>query len=286
MKNLIENIIIRPFKWLLQNPMLIVFSFIIIGFNRYSSSFLNGIINISPKSTINWFVYTLPNKLFEVVSLHWLKLLAAYLIITIMASVITVVYSYNMVQVFLSKPIGHRISIKENKISSYLFFFATELVINFLYGASILLIYILVRFLYINFGLNALFLFIIIFLLYPLYYLAMSFSAFISVIPMTNMEKVQKITSILRLNRLIPLYIFYCIRLLLEAALVILIPIVVIRVVHYPTLASISITIGLMIPFAFFRNSSIEMKLNVLRQDNLIRTFFHQHYSKYYDVNE
>ena len=286
LKNIIESYIVRPWKILFKNPSIIFFVFILVLFNGVSGEISKIFIQLNLRLEPNYFFHELPKIAFNLIAENLIYCLMIFPVFFFGAALVSVIAMANISEVYQENYTSLKSFLKKGWTRNFLWFIPVKMSIYaFLIIASII-IYLILRHLYLSFGLNTIYLFLLyLAALYPLFYLLVSFSAMMSVLRMSSNERLKKFSYLTKKRNAITIYLFYATRLAIEIVLVGVVPVLITKFGLPIYLMTLSIAIGLTIPLAFFRSSGFEVKLFILRNDVQIKSLFSKYYDKYH-VNE
>lgn len=121
---------------------------------------------------------------------------------------------------------------------------------------------------------------IVILLTYPIYYAFVSFLSLLSYMHVSNLEKILILKEMNNKSNFVKVYLFYAARIWIEFAFVLFIPLLVHQFQFPKIISAVSVCFGLSFPYAFIRGSSFVFKLEILKNNSTINTFFRNYYSQ------
>jgi len=269
-RKLLYTYLLRPFRLIKSNKsILILFLGILV---------LDHLSNIDIKLTPKWIYETLPELFLSGVKTP--LLIFTFLVIFFAQAFITVLIAQDMFSIYTGNRKGVIQSVSSIEIPNITWFFKYEIGIIVLFSLIAGVFYFPSLFVWQRFqiDLSSVF-FAAFFILYPVFYACISFIVMFAVLPLNNNQRIEKLKSLFTLRRLLKIYSFYFARVSIELFLVIIFPFIIITFLKIRWLASLSVAIGLMIPFAVIRGSSYEFKLSMFSQDPDMQNIFQNHYS-------
>lgn len=111
-------------------------------------------------------------------------------------------------------------------------------------------------------------------LAYPLYYAAGAAASMVAVFPVASSAKVSVLRGLASRSNLGKLYVFYALRIGIELLLVVVVPLALSPLAAGRVLGSVSIALGLMIPFTLLQGAAYQLKLNLLSADPTVQRLF------------
>ena len=274
MKAIFHKYIIHPTKLLFANSSVFLAFFAVIVANYLSN---NDSVPLS--NTGRWAFEIIPRAAIGFLTdwRLWLIVLSGFLLKTWLTALV----GKEMLFIYQHNRVGLWNTIKRITIADLGWFVKCELVTYTIFGSIALLFYLPGYFLFHYASVDLSWALLAAFgILYPCFYIFLSTGSMVAVMSISSKEKWRLLRFLLTGRRLFALYCFYFVRISLELGLIFVLPFVALAIFKNWWLATISSLGGLVLPFALMRGSAYELKLNLLRNDGVIRAQFRQHYAE------
>ena len=267
-----------------QNPSVLLVFFFVIVYNGLQHWLLSVHDNVQVLDLGAWAFESLPILVSEIFSdpIYLLLVLLALLA----QAFFGVWVSQELMLIYQHQRRSVLDSLEHLRVAPFIWLFLAIVIVHLVFGAFGLALYApayaLWHLRHMNFLPVLVFGFVV---LYPLFYISLSVSATFSVLPFSTRERIKKMKYLASGKKIRALYFFYAARLAIEGVLVLVLPYMSLILFQNEALASISLTIGLLVPFALLRGSSYELKLELLISDPDINALFAKHFC-HVDVEE
>lgn len=270
-----QRYIIKPFFLLIKNWTIFLLFFIFLIISNVYAKYSNIDLKISASS-----IY---NDLFpSLLSLFTNKLTVTILLVCfLIMSYLIVGIGKDMLMIFTRKRKNLFDSMKHITITNVIWFLKLEFYLYLIFGIIALFFYGITFLLWQSTKMELLPIIILagaFALLYPFFYIGLSLGSMFSVLPINSAEKFKKIKYFLPLKTLFATYLFYSARLFIEYIFIIGLPFISIYFFKNFYFANGFAILGLVFPLLLLRGSAYEFKLGILSKDSDIQKIFHEHF--------
>lgn len=277
----LRTLFVSAARWcsslLRSGPALYVVVFIVVIFNMFAHVHLN----LGQPTREGWAFVQLPEGL--VAGLRQPPIIAELLLIFFCQIVLDLMVSQQLMKGFRGESTSMRESVKDMKLSSFTWLACVAAMLYAVFIGVALLFYLSAREVWLAYhlylGLPVLALGV---LLYPLFYGLLASAAMISVFPTTGAERRSSFLLFLTPSSLPRLYIFYCGRVLVELALLTVLPFSAIHYLHSRLVAAVAVAVAVLVPVIWIRGASYVFFLEMLK----LRSYVRRHFEDYFDALE
>ena len=259
-----------------KNIFCIVFLFII--FNKYRDSISKKYFSFEIEFSNNFLYVKSINILNDIFSKNFLLFLFLFLFLFLIANFLTLISVKNLFQTYKKINKSFFSFWDKDLFKSYIFFTIYNIIYSIFFLILCTILFLLNYFFY-RLNINTLYFFtFLILILFPVFYICISWSAFVSVFKLKNKDKIKKLFLLFKLKIFWNIYIFYSVRIILEIIITFLI-FLLLKYLNLNILINIFISsFLLLIPFIFFRSSGFEIKLFILKDDEYIKNEFKEYF--------
>lgn len=227
--------------------------------------------------TPDWFYVALPSLVLE--QLRSPTFWAMTLLTVLLQTGVTILVSEEVALAYDGTRTGIKSSLLRLKLSSWLWFLIVFSILTALFLLVGFMAIAASRYFWLTWRIDTrLGVLLLAILLYPLYYLSLAAASMVAVFQVDSLERLVMLRLLAERKVLVPLYGFYCVRLVVEIILGVVLPVAFIILLQNKILSLISFCVAIVVPFALLRGSAYEMKLSAMKR----RTYVSNRFSDFF----
>lgn len=270
----VEQYVLPPLRLLLSNGTVLLAILFVIALDYYSQS-----TSVEAGTSIGAWAYDALPRLIRSI-LNRPALIAAGIAASLLRSAVVTVIAQDMMCIYAGTRKGLLATVGKTSLRQILWFIAAELIAYAVFGLVASLFYLPTYIVWrvwnqdLSIALVGAFV-----LIYPVFYLVFSVLSMVAVMPFSSSKRLGIIRSLLSGDSFRKLYVFYLVRLGIEALLLFILPVVAVRYLHNGWLATVCVIIVLLLPIALFRGVAYEVKLGLLKTDPDVYRLFERRFA-------